>query len=84
MSVPVFKASLLESAGNAVGVSVFKTALSMIVNLVDPDQVERLPVQRTEGLLGCRISSILLAPFQASATAKIKMALRLPNEESAE
>jgi len=61
-----------------------EAALSMIVNLVDPDQVERLPVQRTEGLLGCRISSILLAPFQASATAKIKMALRLPNEESAE
>ncbi len=60
-----------------------EAALSVIVDLVDPDQVERLPVQRTEELLDCRISSILLAPFEASATAKIKMAICLPTEESA-
>jgi HPr kinase/phosphorylase len=60
-----------------------ETALSLIVDLVDPDQVERIPLQRTEELLGCRIPSILLAPFEASATAKIKMAILLLAEESA-
>ena len=52
-----------------------------IVDLVDPDQVERLPVKRMEELLCCRIPSILLAPFEASALVKIKMAIRLPIEE---
>jgi HPr kinase/phosphorylase len=60
-----------------------EAALSVIVDLVDPDQVERLPVLRTEELLDCRIPSILLAPFEASASAKIKMAIRLPTEETA-
>ena len=58
-----------------------EAALSMIVDLVDPDQVERLPVKRMEVLLCCRIPSILLAPFEASALVKIKMAIRLPIEE---
>ena len=60
-----------------------EAALSVIVDLVDPDQVERLPVLRTEELLDCRIPSILLAPFEASASAKIKMAIRLPTKETA-
>jgi HPr kinase/phosphorylase len=61
---------------------IVEATLSMIVDLVDPDQVERLPVQSMEELLGCRILRILLAPFEASATAKIKMGTRLPAEES--
>lgn len=56
--------------------------LSVIVDLVNPDQVERYPTQRTEELLDCRIPSILLAPFEVSATAKIKMAIRLSTEET--
>ena len=57
-----------------------EAVLSMIVNLVSSDQVDRLPAQRMEALLGCRILSITLAPFEASAPAKIKMAIRLPAE----
>ncbi len=57
-----------------------EAALSMIVDLVSSDQVDRLPAQHMEELLGCRISSITLAPFEASAPAKIKMAIRLPAE----
>ena len=57
-----------------------EAALSMIVDLVSSDQVDRLPAKRMEELLGCRISSITLAPFEASAPAKIKMAIRLPAE----
>ena len=60
-----------------------EAALSMIVNLVESDQVERLPLRSKAELLGCRIPSILLAPFEASATAKIKMAILLLAEESA-
>ena len=57
-----------------------EAALSIIVDLVSSDQVDRLPAQHMEELLGCRISSITLAPFEASAPAKIKMAIRLPAE----
>ena len=57
-----------------------EATLSMIVDLVSSDQVDRLPVRRMEELLGCRISSITVAPFEASAPAKIKMAIRLPAE----
>ncbi|MGB0552006.1 MAG: HPr kinase/phosphorylase [Alphaproteobacteria bacterium] len=57
-----------------------EATLSMIVDLVSSDQVDRLPVRRMEELLGCRISSITVAPFEASAPAKIKMAIRLPGE----
>ena len=57
-----------------------EATLSMIVDLVSSDQVDRLPRRRMEELLGCRIPSITVAPFEASAPAKIKMAIRLPAE----
>lgn len=57
-----------------------EATLSMIVDLVSSDQVDRLPRRRMEELLGCRIPSITVAPFEASAPAKIKMAIRLPGE----
>ena len=60
-----------------------EAALSMIVNLVESDQVERLPLRSKAELLGCRIPLMLLKPFEASATAKIKMAIRRPAEERA-
>jgi HPr kinase/phosphorylase len=60
-----------------------EAALSMIVNLVESDQVERLPLRSKAELLGCRIPLMLLEPFEASATAKIKMAIRRPVEERA-
>jgi HPr kinase/phosphorylase len=60
-----------------------EAALSMIVNLVESDQVERLPLRSKAELLGCRIPFMLLEPFEASAMAKIKMAIRRPAEERA-
>jgi HPr kinase/phosphorylase len=60
-----------------------EAALSMIVNLVESAQVERLPLRSKAELLGCRIPLMLLEPFEASATAKIKMAIRRPVEERA-
>ncbi|HUI34221.1 MAG TPA: HPr kinase/phosphatase C-terminal domain-containing protein [Stellaceae bacterium] len=49
--------------------------LSLIVDLVAPDAIERLPEPRSEAILGLLIPLIALAPFEASATAKLRFAL---------
>lgn len=48
----------------------------LIVDLVAPDAVERLPDPRQERLLGVAFPLIALAPFEASAVAKLRLALR--------
>ena len=50
--------------------------LVLIVDLAGSEEVERLPEPRTESLLGVEVPHITLAPFEASAPAKIKLALR--------
>lgn len=49
--------------------------LSLIVDLVSPDAIERLPEPRSETILGRPIPLIALAPFEASAPAKLRFAL---------
>ena len=49
--------------------------LQLIVDLVAPDRVERLPEPAFEPLLGLSIPRFALAPFEASAPAKIRMIL---------
>lgn len=50
--------------------------LKMIVDLVHPDRIERLPEARTETVLGHPVPVLALSPFEASAPAKIRTALR--------
>ena len=50
--------------------------VALVVDLVPPDRVERLPEGRTETLLGIALPLIALAPFEASAAAKLRLALR--------
>ncbi|MFO1080153.1 MAG: aldolase [Reyranellaceae bacterium] len=50
--------------------------LSLLVDLVDPRQVERMPEPAHEDLLGCRLPVLALAPFEASAPQKLRLALR--------
>ena len=50
--------------------------LALIADLVAAASVERLPQAATEEILGCRLPRLLLSPFEASAAAKLRLALR--------
>lgn len=56
--------------------SVPQAPLKMIVDLVPPDRIDRLPEARTEAVLGYAVPVLALTPFEISAPAKIKTALR--------
>jgi serine kinase of HPr protein (carbohydrate metabolism regulator) len=49
--------------------------LALLVDLVAPDAIERLPEDRAEDVLGLPIPVVALAPFEASAPAKLRLAL---------
>jgi HPr kinase/phosphorylase len=73
---PVAIAGLIEARG----VGIIRLAprafapLALIADLVAPEQVERLPELGTEIVLGIAIPVIALAPFEASAAAKLRLA----------
>ena len=50
--------------------------LALLVELVPAAEVERLPELRCEAVLGLAIPLMALAPFEASAAAKLRLALR--------
>jgi serine kinase of HPr protein (carbohydrate metabolism regulator) len=50
--------------------------LRLVVDLVAPGAVERLPEARFASLLGLDLPLILLAPFEPSAPAKLRLAAR--------
>ena len=52
-------------------------ALRLVVDLVRPQAVERLPEPRFAELDGVSIPLLELAPFEASAAAKLRMALAM-------
>jgi HPr kinase/phosphorylase len=71
-------AGLLEVRG--VGIvrldAVAEAAVALIADLVAADTtVERLPAPRTEQILGLALPLIAVAPFEASAAAKLRLAL---------
>ena len=74
---PVAIAGLVEARG--VGIlridSVALARLSLIVDLAAPEAIERLPEPQSETILGLAIPLIALAPFEASAPAKLRLAL---------
>jgi HPr kinase/phosphorylase len=49
--------------------------LALVVDLVAAEPIERLPEQRSEAILGLSVPVIALAPFEASAPAKLRLAL---------
>ena len=75
---PASLAGLLEVRGIAIARvdTVDEGRLALVVDLVSSAQVERLPESRTENLLGLAIPLIALAPFEVSAAAKLRLALR--------
>jgi len=48
----------------------------LIADLVSPDQIDRLPERRREEIFGLSVPVIALTPFEASAPAKLRLALR--------
>jgi HPr kinase/phosphorylase len=50
--------------------------VGLIAELVPADRIERMPPRRTRAILGIAVPLIEIAPFEASAAAKLRLALR--------
>ncbi len=74
---PARIAGLLEVRGIGIVSMGFVTQcpVHLVADLVRPDKVERMPEAATVDLCGHRIAHILLAPFEASTPAKVRLAL---------
>ena len=78
MRAPATIAGRIEVRGlGIIRVPAVATApLRLVVDLVAPESIERLPEPQFCTLLGVSLPLLLLAPFAASATAKLRLALR--------
>ena len=56
--------------------------LALIVDLVPPEEVERLPQPAQDSILGHVIPRLALAPFEASAAAKVRLAVLAMTRDS--
>jgi HPr kinase/phosphorylase len=78
VSAPAAIAGLIEVRG--IGIlrldAVKEAPLAMCVDLVPLAEVERLPESRFEQILGLSFPLIALSAFEASAAAKLRLALR--------
>lgn len=54
--------------------------VALIADLVASEAIERLPEPQNKTILGVALPRIALAPFEASATAKLRLALRALDE----
>lgn len=74
---PAAIAGLLEVRG--VGIlhlpTVPESPVALVADLVSPESVERLPEPATDDLLDCRLPRVALAAFEASAAAKLRLAV---------
>jgi HPr kinase/phosphorylase len=78
VSAPATIAGLMEVRGIGI-VEVAPVAMAplvLLVDLVPSAEVERLPETRFEEILGLPVPLIALAPFEASAAAKVRFACR--------
>ena len=78
VSAPPETGGLMEVRG--VGVmrvdSAGEALLGLVVDLVSADEVERLPETAAWGCLGVSVPMLKLAPLEASAPAKVRLAVR--------
>ena len=79
-SAPARIAGLIEARG--IGIVklardqlVARAPVVLLVDLAPPERIERLPQQARERLLGVDLPVLVLAPFEASAVAKLRLAL---------
>ncbi|MBI3446649.1 MAG: serine/threonine protein kinase [Magnetospirillum sp.] len=57
------------------------TPLALVIDLVAQSEVERLPEPDSVELLGQKVNRLHLAPFEASAAAKVRLAMRSPTRD---
>jgi serine kinase of HPr protein (carbohydrate metabolism regulator) len=79
-TAPAALAGLMEVRGVGIvkfarGQVLARAPLSLLVDLVSSERVERLPDPIEENLLGVGLPVLALAPFEASAAAKLRLAL---------
>ena len=78
VSAPDAIAGMIEVRG--VGImrvdAVAEAPLALIVDLLPSGEIERMPEPRLEEVLGVAVPLIALAPFEASAAAKLRVTLR--------
>jgi serine kinase of HPr protein (carbohydrate metabolism regulator) len=79
-SAPASIAGLIEARG--IGIVnlgrdqlVARAPVILLVDLAPPERIERLPETKQESLLGVVLPVLMLAPFEASASAKLRLAL---------
>ena len=53
------------------------TVVRVVVDLVNQENVPRLPNHRMTGLIGIDVPTVTLDPFEASAVTKVRLALEL-------
>ena len=75
---PATIAGLLEVSG--LGIvrleALAEAPVALLVDLVPPESLERLPLRRQERILGVELPVVSLTPFETSATAKLRLILR--------
>jgi HPr kinase/phosphorylase len=54
---------------------VARAPVILLADLAPPERIERLPEPARESLLGVALPVLMLAPFEASASAKLRLAL---------
>ena len=78
VSAPKRISGLMEVRG--IGImrveSLAEAPVVLIADLVPPGEIDRLPERRREEILGLSVPVIAVTPFEASAPAKLRLALR--------
>jgi serine kinase of HPr protein (carbohydrate metabolism regulator) len=79
-TAPPSLAGLIEVRGIGIvklgrGQLIARAPLGLLVDLVPPDQVERMPEPAREKVLGIDLPRLALAPFEASIVMKLRLAL---------
>jgi len=79
-TAPPSLAGLIEARGLGIvklgrGQHAASVPLALLVDLVSPEKVQRLPDPAQETLLGIVLTVMALAPFEASAVTKLHLAL---------
>lgn len=86
LSPPDTLAGLLEVRGLGIVRLAYETkvSLSLIVDLVKPEDMERLPESISTNFMGLTVRRFGLDPFTASAPAKIRLALSVADRDMLE
>jgi serine kinase of HPr protein (carbohydrate metabolism regulator) len=79
-SAPTRIAGLIEARGVGIlrlerGARMVRARVALVVDLAHPERIERLPESAHERVLGVDLPLLALAPFEASASAKLRLAV---------